>query len=159
MSKNDLVQAWDMNRAANELLLKSIPPAALGDRYGDRTRTVGAQFAHIHNVRMRWVGFAAREFAGGVAGFPRGAQPGKRELTRALAASAGVIERYLDACVEAGRVKSWKGPPATFLGYLIAHEAHHRGLAIVALRTGGHKVPQDVVYGIWDWGKTSRRKS
>ena len=50
-------------------------------------------------------------------------------------------------------MKAWKGPPASFLCYLVAHEAHHRGLAMVAMRQCGRKLPQEVVYGQWDWGK------
>lgn len=50
-------------------------------------------------------------------------------------------------------MKGWKGAPATFLAYVIAHEAHHRGLAMVAMRVAGHKLPKEVVYGQWDWGK------
>ena len=54
------------------------------------------------------------------------------------------------------KVKSWPGPPTTFLGYLISHEGHHRGLSIVCLRIGGTKLPQEIVYGIWEgWRKLS----
>jgi len=56
-------------------------------------------------------------------------------------------------CEAKGKVKKWNGFPATFLGCLIAHEAHHRGLAMVAMRISRHKLPQEVVYGQWQWGK------
>ena len=69
-----------------------------------------------------------------VESFPRGAQPTKDELMAALRASEAPIAQFLEQCEAAGKVKNWKGPPASFLGYLIAHEAHHRGLAMVALR-------------------------
>ena len=36
------------------------------------------------------------------------------------------------------------------LGYLIVHEAHHRGLAMVSVRIFGRKLPQEILYGQWD---------
>ena len=36
--------------------------------------------------------------------------------------------------------------------------AHHRALASVALRSGGHKLSSDISYGIWcTWRKAGRR--
>ncbi|MFQ5633622.1 MAG: hypothetical protein ACE5I1_33065 [bacterium] len=31
--------------------------------------------------------------------------------------------------------------------------AHHRGLAMAAMRISGHKLPNDIVFGQWQWGK------
>ncbi len=87
---------------------------------------------------------------------PGAAQPGKAELKKALQRSEGRIARFLKGSEEAGKVKNWNGSPATVLGYLIAHEAHHRGLAMVAMRLSGHGLPKEVVYGQWQWGKRRR---
>lgn len=157
MSASPLVEAWRMSQDANLFLLDALRPAWLADRYGARTRTVAAQFAHVHGVRLRWLRHAAPRLVAGVAGFERGAEPGKRELRRALVASSKPVERFLEDCEAGGRVPSWKGPPVTFLGYLVAHEAHHRGLVLVALRVCGHSPPEEVVYGLWDWGKKVSR--
>lgn len=119
---------------------------------------MAAQCAHMHGVRARWLTHVAKEHAEGLEAFERGAQPGKRALTSALKKSARAMADFLAACEEAGRVRGWRGPPASFLGYLVAHEAHHRGLALVALRMAGRKVPKEVVYGLWDWGKLSSRR-
>jgi uncharacterized damage-inducible protein DinB len=69
------------------------------------------------------------------------------------------VEALLRDAIASGRVAGWRGPPATFLAYLVAHEAHHRGLAIVALRAAGHRLPTEVVYGLWDWGKRARARA
>jgi uncharacterized damage-inducible protein DinB len=148
-----LVEAWRMSNEANLFLLENIPDEYLTDSYSPRTRTVAAQFAHIHNVRLRWLNHAAPKLTGEVKSFPKGVQPAKAELIAALQASEEIIAAYLEQCESAGEVKYWNGPPATFLSYLVAHEAHHRGLAMVAMRISGHKLPQKVVYGLWDWGK------
>ena len=142
-----------MSNEANLFLLDSLPVSYLKDRYAPRTRTVAAQFAHIHNVRVRWLTFADSKTLGAAKGFPRGAQPTKAQLKKALLQSEKIVTRFLEKCEASESVKNWNGPPATFLGYLIAHEAHHRGLALVAVRIAGHKLPKEVVYGLWDWGK------
>ncbi len=36
---------------------------------------------------------------------------------------------------------------------MVAHEAHHRGLAMVAMRLAGRALSKELVYGQWDWGK------
>lgn len=151
--KSQLVEAWRMANEVNLYLVERIPAESLEDRYAPRTRTVAAQFAHMHNVRLRWLKHAAPKLVGEAKSFPRGARPGKKELRRALQASEESVARFLEECEASGKVRQWNGPPATFLGYLIAHEAHHRGLAMAALRLGGHKPPDEVVYGQWDWGK------
>ncbi len=151
--KSQLVEAWCMSNEVNLYLLDSISDEYLKDSYAKRTRTVAAQFAHMHNVRLRWLNHAATKLVGKVESFPKGAQPTKAELKNALQASEEVIARFLEVCEATGEVKYWNGSPATFLSYLVAHEAHHRGLAMVAMRISGRKLPQEVIYGQWQWGK------
>ncbi len=55
----------------------------------------------------------------------------------------------LDHVQAEGRVKSWHGPPESFYGYLVAHEAHHRGLVMVSLRASGTKLGKELTYGLW----------
>jgi len=150
---SQLVEAWCMSNEANIFLLKSIPEEYLVDSYSPRTRTVAAQFAHIHNVRLRWLNHSAPELAGNVKSFLKGAQPTKVELINALQISEKVIAQFIEQCEAANEVKYWNGSPATFLSYMVAHEAHHRGLAMVAMRISGHKLPNEIVFGQWQWGK------
>ena len=156
---SELVEAWRMSNEVNLFLLDEIPEACLTDSYSKRTRSVAAQFAHIHNTRLRWLGHAAPKLASDVERFPKGAQPTRARLKRALKASEKAIARFLEECEASGKVKKWTGSPPTFLGYLIAHEAHHRGLAMVAMRLSSHKLPQRVVYGQWQWGKRRSLRS
>lgn len=153
-----LVEAWRMSNEANLFVLSKIPAAALGDAYGARTRTVAKQFAHMHAVRLRWLQHSSPRFAESVDALDRDATLGKGVLKTALRASGKAVEGYLAECGQTGRVKSWKGSPATFLSYLVAHEAHHRGLAMVAMRAAGRKLPEELVYGQWDWGKRQTRR-
>ncbi len=150
---SQLVEAWHMSNEANLYLLAQTAEEYLADRYAGRTRSVAAQFAHIHNVRMRWLGVMSRKSPKDVASFAKGAQPSSSELREALQASAELIAEMLGQAEAEGKVSNWKGSPASFLAYLVAHEAHHRALAMVAMRIAGHKPSQEVVYGQWDWGK------
>jgi len=142
-----------MSNAKNIDLLDAIPGEALADQYSPRTRTVAAQFAHMHNVRVSHLERRGPKAAGGLKSFARGAQPTKAELRAALGASEDEIAGLLEECARTGRVKGWNGTPTTYLGYFIAHEAHHRGLALVALRMSGTRLPKSVTYGIWYWRK------
>jgi uncharacterized damage-inducible protein DinB len=148
-----------MSNEANLFLLGQIPAKYLTASYSPRTRNVASQFAHMHNVRLRWLKHAAPELVGGVESFPKGSEPTKTQLKRALKSSEKIVARFLEASDDAGKVKRWNGPPASFLSYFVAHEAHHRGLAMVAMRLSGAKLPQDVVYGQWQWGKQQSSRS
>lgn len=151
--ENGILDTWKMACEANIFLLDWLPKDHLDDKYSARTRTVRAQFVHIHNVRHRWLTASAPKLAKELNKFEKGAEPAKKEIIKSLKESEKVMAKYLAECKETGKVKNWNGPIESFLGYLIAHEAHHRGLAMVAMRISGHKVPQEIVYGQWDWGK------
>jgi hypothetical protein len=144
-----IVAPWLTCNQITLKLLARIPEAALADRYAPRTRTVAAQFAHIHYVRVRNLQQRGPAFLDGLESFPTGAQPAKGDLVAARASSGQAVAELLGRCEATGSVKSWSGPPSSYLGYLVSHEAHHRALAIVALRLGGHKMPQSVTHDIW----------
>ncbi|MFK7845993.1 MAG: DinB family protein [Rhodothermales bacterium] len=147
-----LSAAWQMGNEANLFLLNAIEERHLGDRYARKTRPVAAQFAHMHNVRLRWLTHAAPDLAAEVAQFPRGAELSKEDLIDALESSGAVMATYFDSCEEAGNVANWNGPPASFLAYIVAHEAHHRGLVMAALRACGHE-QEEIIHGLWEWGR------
>ena len=150
---SELVEAWQMSNEVNLYLLRQLPNYYLHDRYSSRTRSVGDQFAHMHSVRRRWLEHAAAELAGKIPRISKDAEPTAEELIEALQASEEAISTFLERCDSEGAVPGWIGSPTTFLAYLVAHEAHHRGLAMAAMRVSGHKAPKELVYGQWDWGK------
>ncbi len=148
---HQLSKAWDMGNEANLFLLNAIEDRYLGDRYARSARPVAAQFAHMHNFRMRWLSHAAPDLAEEVAQFPRGASLNKEDLIQSLYASSEVMAIYLDRCEMAGEIESWNGSPASFLSYLIPHEAHHRGLVMAALHACGHQQTEEVISGLGEW--------
>jgi len=151
---SDLIDAWNANAAANDLILGALGSEDLEARYSPKTRTVASQFAHLHNVRISHTEARKAEGADALTSFARGTQPTKRELTSALAASSEVVRALFADCDRTGKMRAWSGRSAvSFLGYLISHESHHRGLVLVSLRLSGRKLDKDVTYGIWNWRK------
>lgn len=55
-----------------------------------------------------------------------------------------------------GRVRNFRPDVAGFVGYLIAHDAHHRGQIIMLARRPGHPLPQKAMFGMWEWGARGR---
>lgn len=151
--ESPIVETWNMSNEVNLYLLSNIPEDHLADKYSARTRNVGRQFAHIHNVRVRWLNHFDPKGKGENTVFSRGVQPAKNELAHAIEASGKSMALFLEGIEIKGKIKSWNSTPLSFLGYMIAHEAHHRGLIMTALRISGHKPTQEVVYGQWRWGK------
>ena len=49
-------------------------------------------------------------------------------------------------------MKNFKPHAAAFLGYLISHEANHRGHIELALRQAGIPLDDKIAYGQWEWG-------
>jgi uncharacterized damage-inducible protein DinB len=68
-----------------------------------------------------------------------------RKLSAKLAAEATCLLTY--------RSKEKRHPDvAGFVGYLIAHDAHHRGQITMLARQSGHAIPQKAMFGMWEWG-------
>jgi uncharacterized damage-inducible protein DinB len=131
--------------------LNAIDEAHLADQSASKGRTVGEQFAHIHNVRLMWLKAAAPDLLEGLSKIERG-DITKHGLTDALTLSSVAIEALLQKASETGKVKNFKPHATAFFGYLISHESHHRGQVMLSLKQSGHAVDQKTQYGIWEWG-------
>ncbi len=149
-----LVHAWRTNERMNQFLLEhlderawDLPPPLAKKGAG---RTIAAIVAHVHNVRHMWL----------VVAMKGAAVPDKidrKAITlagarKALAASALAMEKLFETSIESGgRVKNSGLDVQGFLGYSIAHEAHHRGQIMMLARQLGHPFAQEANFGMWDW--------
>lgn len=150
--RDDLVDAWRINARIQLYVLDAIAPEALTAHSGIKGRSVGEQFAHIHDVRMMWLKSAAPDLLEGLDKVAKEHAGDHARLAAALDASAAAIEILLERGVDSGRIKGFKPHPSAFLAYLIAHESYHQGDIGVRLTESGHRLDQKIAYGVWEWG-------
>ncbi len=148
-----LVETWEIHQRIHLYLLAAVPPEGLSASLTARGRTVYGLFAHIHNVRLMWLKSAAPNLMDGLEKLETGTTGASEQLSAALEASAkGVAELARRGLAAGGKIKGFKPHAVAFIGYLIAHESHHRGQIEWALKHAGHPLPDNISYGLWEWG-------
>lgn len=147
-----LVETWEIHDRINRYLLDAVPAGALGAALAPKHRTVFQLFAHLHNVRLMWLKAAAPELMQGLAKL-EGTDGDAGTLRAALEASGKAVAALVRKAVAAGgKVKGFKPHVTAFVGYLIAHESHHRGQVGWTLKGTGRPLDQKTAYGLWEWG-------
>jgi len=147
-----LLNAFDTNDSINQYLIENLPNAAWrAEPPAGKGRTVAAIVAHMHNVRVMWLKAAAK-------GSKIPDQLDRSSVTQAQASKAldhsrEALSAVLKAALDRdGRVKGFRPDVLGFFGYLIAHDAHHRGQISMLARQVGHPLPQKAMFGMWEWG-------
>lgn len=154
-----LLETCAVNDRMNQLILERLDPRSWRAKpTGRSTRTIAAIFAHMHNVRRKWLRLSA----------PHLKLPARLDRTRCTQRQAGAAlaesaqrcsEMLAEALDPAGAVKlfrrdgwarPWPAGPAMF-AYMILHDAHHRGqVSMLAHQLG---FPIKTGYEIWIWEK------
>jgi uncharacterized damage-inducible protein DinB len=145
-----LAETWLINNRVNLYLLDAIAPEHLAAVSASKGRNAGEQFAHLHNVRLMWLKSAAPELLDGQEKIEKPQALDKALLQRSLAASGEAIAAMLRQ--SDGRVKGFKLHATAFVGYLVAHEAHHHGQIALIMKQNGAPLPKKVGFGLWEWG-------
>jgi uncharacterized damage-inducible protein DinB len=153
-----LLVAFDTNDRINQYLIDNLPAEAWrAEPPNGKGRDIASIVAHMHNVRVMWL-----KAAGGKASPERDGtipeQLDRLKVTHAqarksLAESRDALHEVLQASLAAdGYIKGFRPDVAGFFGYLIAHDAHHRGQITMLARQAGHPISQKAMFGMWEWG-------
>jgi uncharacterized damage-inducible protein DinB len=160
--RHALLETYAVNDRMNQLILEHLHPRAWRAKPpGRNARTIAAIFAHVHNIRRKWLRLSA----------PHLQLPEQLDRTRctqqqaraALAESALRCSEMLAEALDrpAGRVRQfrrdgwarpWPGGAAMF-AYMIVHDAHHRGQVCMLAHQLGFPLPNKAAYEIWSWEK------
>jgi uncharacterized damage-inducible protein DinB len=75
-------------------------------------------------------------------------------LHAALEESANAIETTIrESWANGGKIPSFKRGLIPMIGYLIAHESHHRGSIMLTLKQSSVGIPEELKWALWDWAK------
>lgn len=156
MEQPELIdQILDTWRRHNEILLyllEETPEEGWEAKpTGSRGRDVARQFAHLHRVRQGWLLFHQTGKRPKLPRFHQGEPPTKEYLSAVLGESGDGVEAFLETALTAdARPRYFGNNVIRWMGYLIAHESHHRGQIMLALKQAGLRLPEEVaVGGLW----------
>ncbi len=153
MAINPLVETWQIHDRINLYVLDAVDPSSLDSYSASKGRSVGEQFAHIHNVRLMWLKASSPDLLQGLVKVEKEHTKDKKLLRKSLIDSGAAISSLLTKSLDAdGKVKGFKPHATAFLGYLISHESHHRGQIALTLKQAGKPLDKKIGYGMWEWG-------
>jgi len=145
-----LLNAFETNDRINRYLIENLPAGAWNAKPATG-RTIAAIVAHVHNVRVMWLKAARAEQ------IPDQLNRGTvtpAQAVSALQSSTAALQKLVGNALRTdGRIRGFRPDAAGFIGYLIAHDAHHRGQIAMLARQLGHPLPQKAVFGMWEWGR------
>jgi uncharacterized damage-inducible protein DinB len=162
--RDSLIETYASNDAMNQLILSDLDPRAWRAQPPGQKgsgRTIAAIFAHLHNVRCKWLRLTAPHLKR-----PPLLDPDRCTMKQAAAAhrrSAAQCVRMLSDALSAapnrrvakfsrdGWMPTWPAG-GTMFAYMFSHEAHHRGQILMLAHQLGYRV-LDKTPGIWQWEK------
>jgi uncharacterized damage-inducible protein DinB len=148
-----LTETWTIHNRINLYLLEAVEPNSLELHSASKGRSVGEQFAHIHNVRLMWLKSARPDLLEGLVKIESSEANDKKRLKESLAGSGKALAKLLEESLTGDqKVKGFKPHASAFLGYLISHESHHRGQIALSLKQAGKPLDKKIAFGIWEWG-------
>jgi len=157
----ETLQAYALNDRMNQLLLEHLDARAWRARVpGGKTRSIAAIFAHIHNIRCKWLRLSAPHLK--LSARLDRSRCTLKQAQKALAKSAQRCSQMLAEALTGTRVQSFlrdgwarPWPPGiAMFAYMITHDAHHRGqVSMIAHQLG---FPVQGAYRMWAWEKLAK---
>lgn len=145
-----LLEAYATNNRITIYLVENLDEKAWrAEPPEGKGRNIGAVAAHIHNVRGMWLKAAGGDVVEKLE--PKTAS--RAETLKALSKSYEALRKVLATALAGdGRIKGFKPDVAGFIGYLVSHDAHHRGQIAMLARQSGYPLSQKAMFGMWEWG-------
>lgn len=152
---SQILETWRIHTETMRHTLDSLPEAALQMTMSSRGgRDIARQLAHLYNVRCMWLEVYVKKQGLTLVPFGKDESPGKPALEVAFARSGEIMAQYIAHSLESGgKADRFKPGIVPLMGYLIAHEAQHRGSIFLTMKLKGLPIPEALKWGIWDWGK------
>jgi uncharacterized damage-inducible protein DinB len=159
-----VLNTWKINNRTSVFLIENIPEELWVEKVpGSVRKTIGMVASHIHNTRCMWIKTICRDQVIQTPLKVDARKAGSKEVAAALNKSSAAMLKLLKACIEnGGKLPSappWLNFPndvVHFLTYLVSHESHHRGQIILSARQLNHRLPAEVVNGVWQWTRRLR---
>jgi uncharacterized damage-inducible protein DinB len=151
--KRSLLDTFAINERANQKLLENLSDTAWQTPPpGGKGRSIAGIACHMHNVRLMWL--AAADKSAKVPAKLDDDKATREEAMEALGKSAALVRKLLEKGLDdaAGRVPNFKPDVVAFVGYLVAHDAHHRGQISMLARQINAPLPSKASFGLWEWG-------
>lgn len=153
---NSAAELWIVHNEIWLHLIETLPEAGfaavplLKNGKPSTGRTLWRNFVHLHDVRLTRLSAAERKAIPPLDGE---AAPDRAQLLAAYRASGAAMAERIARAAESDERKNDR-PALILLGYMIAHESHHRGQMLLALKQSGVSRPESYNFGIWEhWWK------
>jgi uncharacterized damage-inducible protein DinB len=158
-----LVESYAVNERMNQIVLEHLDPRAWRAKPpGSRGRTIAAIFAHVHNVRRKWLRLSAPHVKL-PAPLDRARCTQKQARAALVESAARCSDMLADArsrpAVETFRRDGWAKPwpaGAAMVAYMISHDAHHRGQVCMLAHQLGFPLPAKATSEMWAWERLSK---
>lgn len=160
-----LVESYAINERMNQIVLEHLHPGVWRAKLpAGRVRTIAAIFAHVHNVRRKWLRLSAPQLV--LPAQLDGVRCSQAETKEALAESAARCcemlaralgpERQIGSFHRDGWATPWPAS-AAMAAYMISHDAHHRGQVCMLAHQLGHPLAPKDMAGMWAWERLRKQ--
>jgi uncharacterized damage-inducible protein DinB len=149
---NQVLATWQRHNEILIYLLEQLPKEGLNAvPTGSRGRNVAAQFVHLHRNRLGWLYFHQTGKRPRLPRYDKENPPSKAQLKEQLTQSGKKVEEFIEKALNKDvQPKMFGKQVIRWMGYLIAHDSHHRGQILLALKQNGLHLPEKVaVQGLW----------